>query len=42
MAQVFMIEEWLIISMEEIKKLHDSTLKRFEAVLKAEGGPTSY
>ena len=38
--QVF-IEGWLKMPLDNVRKLYDSTPRRIEAVLKAEGGPNS-
>lgn len=37
-----LMEEWLKIPIEQVKKLYDSIPRRIEAVLKAKGGPTPY
>ena len=41
LEQVLM-EEWLKIPLEEVKKLYDSIPRRIAAVLKGKGGPTPY
>ena len=41
LLQVLM-EKWLKIPLDEVRKLYDSIPKRIEAVQKAERGPTPY
>ena len=38
----FLMEEWLQILLDEVRKLYDSIHRRIEAVQKAGGGPTRY
>jgi len=35
-------EEWYSIPLETIRNLHESTARRIQAVLQANGGPTPY
>ena len=37
-----LIDEWLKIPLDSVRKLYDYIPRRIEAVLKAEGGPTPY